>query len=137
MTNPMILSFFKVFLYSSSFLWLIPFANTLSTPNNFYRKQLFGVDRQKNYYAMSSTCLMSSYSKSKKLPNGSKNAGVYAESSLLDEFRTADGEIIEPYRTLKVGRGANKREIKTAYKKLAKKYHPDGARNLSILPGKW
>jgi curved DNA-binding protein CbpA len=56
-------------------------------------------------------------------------------SYLLDEFRTADGEIINPYRVLKVGRHADRKEIKQSYRNLSKKYHPDGARFREVLPG--
>jgi hypothetical protein len=58
-------------------------------------------------------------------------------SYLLDEFRTADGEIINPYRVLKVGRHADRKEIKQSYRNLSKKYHPDGARFREVLPGCW
>jgi len=55
---------------------------------------------------------------------------------LLKEFSTATGEIINPYQVLKVPRNAEKREIRDAYRKLTKRYHPDGVRFREILPGK-
>lgn len=59
------------------------------------------------------------------------------ESTLLDDFKTANGEILNPYRVLKVSRGAPRPEIKNAYRNLSKRYHPDGARFRAILPGTW
>ena len=56
---------------------------------------------------------------------------------LMDEFRTAEGELIEPYKTLKISRNASQGEVKKAYRQLSKKYHPDGARNRKFLPGSW
>jgi DnaJ-class molecular chaperone with C-terminal Zn finger domain len=56
---------------------------------------------------------------------------------LMDQFRTADGEIIDPYRVLKVGRKADKDEIRKSYRTLSKKYHPDGVRFRDVFPGKW
>lgn len=56
---------------------------------------------------------------------------------LLNEFRTANGEIINPYRVLKVSRNADRKEIRQSYRMLSKKYHPDGARFREVLPGNW
>ena len=56
---------------------------------------------------------------------------------LMDDFRTAEGELIEPYKILKVSRNASQAEIKKAYRDLSKKYHPDGARHRKFLPGSW
>ena len=64
-------------------------------------------------------------------------SGVRVNKTLLDEFKTAAGEIIEPYSILKVSREASRDEIKQAYRKLSRKYHPDGARFRKLLPGKW
>jgi len=58
------------------------------------------------------------------------------EKSFLDEFKV-DGEIVNPYAILKVSRSATKAEIKTAYRSLSRKYHPDAARFRKILPGSW
>ena len=58
-------------------------------------------------------------------------------SFLLDEFRTANGEVVNPYKILKVSREADKFEIRQAYRKLSRRYHPDGVRHRSILPGNW
>ncbi|KAJ4822149.1 hypothetical protein Tsubulata_017307 [Turnera subulata] len=38
------------------------------------------------------------------------------------------GRKMDPYRTLGIQRGASEYEIKTAFRKLAKKYHPDVCR---------
>jgi DnaJ-domain-containing protein 1 len=56
---------------------------------------------------------------------------------LMDDFKTADGEVIDPYKILKVGRKANKDEIRKNYRMLSKKYHPDGVRFREVFPGKW
>lgn len=53
----------------------------------------------------------------------------------MDEFKTADGDIINPYRTLKVDRDASRVEVKESYRKLSKKYHPDAVRFKTIMPG--
>mmetsp|Transcript_46502 Transcript_46502/g.68738 ORF Transcript_46502/g.68738 Transcript_46502/m.68738 type:complete len:265 (+) Transcript_46502:90-884(+) len=59
-----------------------------------------------------------------------------AESSrILDDFKF-EGEVIHPYKLLKVSRTAGNVEIKRAYYKMCKKYHPDGVRFRKILPGK-
>mmetsp|Transcript_38930 Transcript_38930/g.58480 ORF Transcript_38930/g.58480 Transcript_38930/m.58480 type:complete len:192 (-) Transcript_38930:665-1240(-) len=55
---------------------------------------------------------------------------------LLENFKTASGEVLNPYRVLKVSRSADRIEIKKAYRSLSRKYHPDGARFREILPGK-
>uniref|UniRef100_A0A7R9W201 J domain-containing protein n=1 Tax=Pseudictyota dubia TaxID=2749911 RepID=A0A7R9W201_9STRA len=59
------------------------------------------------------------------------------KNQLLSDFTTASGEIINPYRVLKVSRTAEKAQIKDAYRTLSRKYHPDGfmQRNDGILPG--
>jgi DnaJ domain len=56
-------------------------------------------------------------------------------SFLLDEFRTASGELINPYTILKVSRTASKEQIRSSYIALSKRYHPDTVRYRSILPG--
>lgn len=61
-------------------------------------------------------------------------------NTLMDEFSTADGEIVNPYKVLKVSRTANRQEIRQAYLRLSKKYHPDAVaqtiKDSGILPGK-
>lgn len=44
---------------------------------------------------------------------------------LLDEFKTASGELINPYKVLRVSRNAENPEIKKAYRDLSRRYHPD------------
>ena len=60
------------------------------------------------------------------------------EKRLLDDFRIAGGEVVNPYRVLNVSRNADRKEIKSAYRMLSRKYHPDGIlqRNDGILPGR-
>ena len=63
--------------------------------------------------------------------------GEEEESFLLQEFRTHSGEIVNPYATLKVSRTAELSEIKTSYRNLSRRYHPDVMRHKDILPGSW
>jgi len=60
-----------------------------------------------------------------------------SKNFLLEEFSIHTGEIVNPYRTLKVSRDANRSDIRKAYIGLSKRYHPDGVRHREILPGKW
>jgi DnaJ-class molecular chaperone len=66
------------------------------------------------------------------------NASSRLEKRLLDDFRIAGGEVVNPYRVLNVSRDADRMEIKLAYRTLSRKYHPDGIlqRNDGILPGR-
>jgi hypothetical protein len=59
------------------------------------------------------------------------------ENFLLDEFKTASGEIVNPYKILKVARDADRTAIRQSYRNLSRMYHPDGARHRTILPGSW
>lgn len=56
-------------------------------------------------------------------------------SFLLQEFKTHSGEVLNPYKILKVSRNADFAEIKTSYRNLSRRYHPDGMRHKDILPG--
>lgn len=56
---------------------------------------------------------------------------------LLKKFSTASGEVINPYQVLQVSRNAERKEVRAAYIKLSKRYHPDGVRHRDILPGSW
>ncbi len=56
-------------------------------------------------------------------------------SRFLADFRAANGEIIDPYRTLKLQRSATLDDIKTRYRKLSRKLHPDAVSKTRILPG--
>lgn len=61
-----------------------------------------------------------------------------SKNQLLADFTIASGEIINPYQVLKVPRTAERAQIKTAYRTLSRKYHPDGflqRKNNGILPG--
>lgn len=75
---------------------------------------------------------------SHKAPHTSLKSHHQSKDSnfLMDQFKTADGEIIDPYRVLKVGRKADKDEIRKSYRTLSKKYHPDGVRFRDVFPGK-
>lgn len=61
----------------------------------------------------------------------------YGANYLLDDFRTAEGEVVNPYRVLEVKRAAEIGEIKQQYRKMSKMYHPDVVRHKDVLPGKW
>lgn len=54
---------------------------------------------------------------------------------LLKEFLFYNGEVLDPYQTLKVPRQADARAIKQAYRRQSRLYHPDAARHRDILPG--
>lgn len=56
---------------------------------------------------------------------------------LLEEFCIHTGEIVDPYKTLKVSRDSQRKEVRQAYLALSKRYHPDAVRHKNILPGKW
>mmetsp|Transcript_15443 Transcript_15443/g.21509 ORF Transcript_15443/g.21509 Transcript_15443/m.21509 type:complete len:222 (+) Transcript_15443:84-749(+) len=58
-----------------------------------------------------------------------------SDSFLLEDFTTASGEVVNPYKILKVSRTADRTEIKKAYRELSRRYHPDGARFREVLPG--
>ena len=105
---------------------------TVSTCRAFQQQQLLRL-----------TTLQSSPSNQKKAVGqlGSTAARAIkdeeAANRLLDEFRTASGEIIDPYRVLKVDREAQRQQIRESYRTLSRKYHPDGHRHKTILPGSW
>ena len=54
---------------------------------------------------------------------------------LLREFVFYDGQVLDPYKILKVPRQAERRDIKEAYRRQSRLYHPDAARHRDILPG--
>ena len=56
---------------------------------------------------------------------------------LMEEFTIHSGEIVNPYETLRVSRKAERTEIRQAYIRLSKRYHPDKVRHSTILPGRW
>lgn len=58
-------------------------------------------------------------------------------SSLLDEFRLYNGELVNPYKVLKVNEKAERSEIRKNYVDLSKRYHPDARIHRDILPGSW
>jgi hypothetical protein len=59
------------------------------------------------------------------------------DNFLLQEFRLHNGEVLNPYSVLKVPRNAELSEIKTTYRQLSRRYHPDIMRHKDILPGSW
>jgi hypothetical protein len=58
-----------------------------------------------------------------------------APSPFLGDFKTGKGEVVDPYRVLGVPRDADTSQVKSAYRALSRRYHPDGTRHRSILPG--
>jgi len=60
-----------------------------------------------------------------------------ANNFLFNEFRTYTGEIVDPYKILKVHRTAERSEIRQKYINLSRRYHPDVVRHKDILPGSW
>lgn len=66
--------------------------------------------------------------------SNSKNSAT-EDNFLLQEFKTHTGEVIDPYRILKVPRTADRLAIKRSYRDLSRRYHPDGVRYKDILPG--
>jgi DnaJ-domain-containing protein 1 len=58
-------------------------------------------------------------------------------SKFLTDFKTAQGNVVDPYKILKVPRSATTVEIKQSYRKLTKKLHPDAVARKEILPGNW
>eukprot|EP00984_Skeletonema_dohrnii_P031438 scaffold23949_cov67-Skeletonema_dohrnii-CCMP3373.AAC.1 len=73
-------------------------------------------------------------SRGKKAKFGQRTATE--ASRFLADFRTANGEIIDPYRALRLPRSATLDDIKTRYRKLSRKLHPDAVSKSRILPGK-
>ena len=59
------------------------------------------------------------------------------EERFLTDFRTADGELVDPYKLLNIKRSASKTEIKESYRRLSRKLHPDAVQQSNILPGRW
>ena len=58
-------------------------------------------------------------------------------SRFLTDFRTADGNVVDPYKMLGITRSATRIEIKQSYRKLSRKLHPDMVAQSKILPGRW
>jgi DnaJ domain len=55
----------------------------------------------------------------------------------LDEFKAPSGEILNPYKVLKLKRDATILQIKNAYREQSRRYHPDTQRFKDMLPGSW
>lgn len=65
------------------------------------------------------------------------NVDLDGKEYWLEEFKTADGEILNPYSVLKVKREADISQIKNAYREMSKRFHPDKQRFRDIMPGSW
>ena len=59
------------------------------------------------------------------------------DNFLFEEFSTADGEVINPYKVLRLDKDAEKNDIRRSFRALSKMYHPDGVRFSDELPGEW
>mmetsp|Transcript_2750 Transcript_2750/g.5576 ORF Transcript_2750/g.5576 Transcript_2750/m.5576 type:complete len:272 (-) Transcript_2750:1601-2416(-) len=69
-------------------------------------------------------------------PLGASSKFGNDENFLMDEYRDpSTGEIMDPYKILKVSRKAERQEIKAAYRGLSRRYHPDMMLNRDIMPG--
>ena len=80
------------------------------------------------------------YADSTKGKNGKTKFGQKTDSEVsrfLTEFRTADGNVVDPYKMLRVSRTATKMEIKQSYRRLSRKLHPDMVAQSDVLPGRW
>ena len=58
-------------------------------------------------------------------------------SRFLTDFRTADGNVVDPYKMLRLSRDATAPEIKQSYRRLSRKLHPDMVAQNEVLPGRW
>lgn len=62
---------------------------------------------------------------------------VSSKEYWLDEFKAPSGEILNPYKVLKLKRDATMLQIKNAYREQSRRYHPDTQRFKDMLPGSW
>ena len=62
---------------------------------------------------------------------------VSSKEYWLDEFKAPSGEILNPYKVLKLNRDATTLQIKNAYREQSRRYHPDTQRFKDMLPGSW
>ena len=95
-----------------------------STNNTGFKKRL--VQRQE--FSRERTLCFSN--KTVRIADLDKN-----KARLLADFSTDSGELIDPYKTLKVSRSATISEIKVSYRTLMKKLHPDKQKFRKVLPG--
>ena len=110
-------------------------ASNLSTDTNNHRN----CQRQRKHQAKVGTHVHAPLpAATSSADAGDDNTSSRLEKRLLDDFRIAGGEVVNPYRILNVSRNADRQEIKAAYRTLSRKYHPDGIlqRNDGILPGR-
>jgi len=57
-------------------------------------------------------------------------------SRFLTDFRTADGNVVDPYKMLRLSRDATAPQIKQSYRRLSRKLHPDMVAQNEVLPGR-
>ena len=58
-------------------------------------------------------------------------------SRFLVDFVGPDGDLVDPYKLLNVGRTASPSDIKASYRRLSRKLHPDAVARSDVLPGRW
>jgi len=113
---------------------LILLAIAITTVNSF----TLPINRRYAFAATTRTRLYSDNSNENN--SGSKTKfgeqATSVEERFLTDFRTADGELVDPYKLLNIKRSATKTEIKESYRRLSRKLHPD-AQQSNILPGRW
>ena len=67
----------------------------------------------------------------------SRSRNSDSSNFLLEEFSIYNGEVLDPYKVLKVHRSAERQEIRQKYINLSRRYHPDVVMHKDILPGSW
>ena len=113
---------------------MILLAITITTVNSFLpinRRYAFAVTPRTRIHSDNSNETNSG----SKAKFGQQTTSV--EERFLTDFRTADGELVDPYKLLNVKRSASKTEIKESYRRLSRKLHPDAVQQSNILPGRW
>ena len=114
---------------------MILFAIAITTVNSFTlpmnRRYAFAVTSRTQIYSDNSN----GNNSGSKTKFGQQTTST--EERFLTDFRTADGELVDPYKLLNIKRSATKIEIKESYRKLSRKLHPDAVQQSNILPGRW
>ena len=85
--------------------------------------------------ASSATSLLASRRSNRRDPSSQHQQEEQEVSFLLKDFVMYNGEVLDPYVVLKINRQADTAEIKEAYRRLSRLYHPDVRRYKDILPG--
>lgn len=118
--------------------------NSFHTPGNKQPHDAFftttgAVSTDNNYFLVSNSKTRL-YSDPTKGKNGKTKFGQKTDadvSRFLTDFRTADGNVVDPYKMLQIKRSATKLEIKQSYRSLSRKLHPDMVAQTDVWPGRW